>query len=236
MPANIWPSALSRNGVDALEQRVARQRVDPRRRAEVERVLALDQPQRLAAEQLAAAPRGPARPGGRGAAPSSRRRRASCTGASLAIRIWPGRHQREQRLQVARRPPGRVEEEVRVGRRLAPDPGQVGDAGVREDQPQAGVARADLDRVAAERGDAAAGVAEDRQPLLVGQREHVLERRVVEVEALRARVQLDAASAVGERAARLLERARRAGRAGRTGTAARSLAAASATTMSFACG
>jgi hypothetical protein len=57
------------------------------------------------------------------------------------------------------------------------------------------MARADLDGVAAERRDPAAGVAEDRDAVLVGEREHVGERRVIEVEALGARMQLDPARA-----------------------------------------
>ena len=53
--------------------------------------------------------------------------------------------------------------------------------------------RAGLERVPSERGDAAAGVAEDRQALLVREREDRLQVGMVEREALGARVQLDAA-------------------------------------------
>ena len=94
--------------------------------------------------------------------------------------------------------------------RLAPDPGEIRDAGVREDQAQVRVARAHLDRVPAEGRDAAAGVAEDRQPPLVGEREHGGQVGVVEIEALGARVKLDAARPGIEGAAELLQ-----GRVGR---------------------
>ena len=84
--------------------------------------------------------------------------------------------------------------------RLAPDPGEVGDAGVREDQAHPGVPAGGLDRVPPERRNAAAGMHEHRQAPLVRQREHRLQRRVVERELLRARVQLDPARAAAERA------------------------------------
>ena len=59
---------------------------------------------------------------------------------------------------------------------------EVADAVVGEDQPEARVAAGDLEGVAAERRDAAAGVDHDRQPTLVGQREHALEALVAQPE------------------------------------------------------
>ena len=118
--------------------------------------------------------------------------------------------------------------------RLAPDPGEVGDAGVREDQPHPGVPTGGLDRVAPERRDAAARVHQHRQAPLVREREHRLQPGVVERELLRARMELDSARAAGERALGLGERVVVRVRAGRTGTGGRRMRSASSITMSFA--
>ena len=64
-----------------------------------------------------------------------------------------------------------------------------------QDQAHPGIARAGLERVPAERRDAAAGVAEHRQALRIREREHPFERRMVEREALGAGVELDPARA-----------------------------------------
>ena len=123
-----------------------------------------------------------------------------------------------------------------MGGRLAPDPGEVGDAGVGEDQAQPGMARADLDGVAAERRDAAAGVAEDREAVLVGEGEHVLEVGMVEVEALGARVELDPACARCRGSGAPRRAARRCGSSRQNANRRPSLAAASAATTSLAAG
>ncbi len=93
-----------------------------------------------------------------------------------------GRHEREQRLHVGRHPPGGVEQQVRVVRRDAPDPRQVADAGVGEDQPRVREVLGELDRVQAERRDAAAGVDQHRQRALVGERDQLAHLGVVERE------------------------------------------------------
>ena len=67
----------------------------------------------------------------------------------MANRIWPGRDEREQRLQVGRHPPGGVEQQVRVVGGDAPDPRQVADPGVGEDQPRVGNSPASCDGVQA---------------------------------------------------------------------------------------
>jgi hypothetical protein len=77
---------------------------------------------------------------------------------------------------------------------------------VGEDQPHAGVALARLHGVAAERGNPAACMDEHRQPALIREREHRLERGVVEREPLRARMELDPACATVEGALGLGER------------------------------
>src|SRR5215213_9114068 len=93
-----------------------------------------------------------------------------------------------------------------MGGRLAPDPRQVRDSGMGQYQPQPGMARADLDGVASQRGNAAPRVADDRQAVLVGEGEDVLQVSVIQVEALRARMELDSARPVVEGAPRLRER------------------------------
>ena len=64
-----------------------------------------------------------------------------------------------------------------------------------------------LRQVLADRRHAAAGVDQHRQAVLLGQREHRVEPVVVDGELLGARVQLDAAGAEREAAARLVDRA-----------------------------
>ena len=76
-------------------------------------------------------------------------------------------------------------------RRGAPDPGEVADPGVREDQPRVGKVLGELDRVQPERGDPASGVDQDRQPALVRERDQLADRRMVERELLGAGVKLD---------------------------------------------
>ena len=90
-------------------------------------------------------------------------------------------------------PPRRVDEEVRVIRRDSPDPAQVADRRVGEDDPRVREAAGERDRVAREGRDPAAGVHEHGQPPLVCEREQRLDLRVRELEALRPRVELDPA-------------------------------------------
>jgi hypothetical protein len=73
----------------------------------------------------------------------------------------------------------------------APDPGQVADAGVRQDQAGAGELACQLYGVAAQRRDPAPRVHEHRQVALAGEGEDITQGGVVEREALGARVQLD---------------------------------------------
>ena len=70
----------------------------------------------------------------------------------------------------------------------APDPGQVRDARVGEDQAHVRVPAARLERVPAERGDPAPGVAEHREVALVRERKDRLQVGMVQREALGARV------------------------------------------------
>ena len=72
-----------------------------------------------------------------------------------------------------------------------PDPGQVADPGVGEDQPGVRELLGELDGVQAEGRDAAAGVDQHRQRALVGERDQGPDRRVIERELLGAGMQLD---------------------------------------------
>jgi hypothetical protein len=119
-------------------------------------------------------------------------------GASEAKRIWPGGHEREQSLEVGGHPPGGVEEEVRVIGRDPPDPGQVTDPGVSEDQPGVGVSTGELDGVEAEGGNPASGVDQDGQCALVSQGDEVTDGGMVERELLGARMKLDAPRPCGQ--------------------------------------
>ena len=85
-------------------------------------------------------------------------------------------------------------------RHLAPEPGEVRDRGVSEDQPRVTELSGELERVAAEGGNPAPGVDEDRQAALVSDRDEVAHRRQVEGERLGARVELDPPGARVERA------------------------------------
>ena len=69
-----------------------------------------------------------------------------------------------------------------------------------EDQPGVGELLGELDGVQAERRDPAAGVDQDRQRALVGERDDRVDLRVVERELLGARVELDPLGAGRERA------------------------------------
>lgn len=87
-----------------------------------------------------------------------------------------------------------------MGRQLVGDPSQVGDRGVGEDRGRARVRCGEAQRVGAKRLDPAAGVDQDRQAVLVGEREDGFHSGVREREALGAGVQLDSADARRDRA------------------------------------
>ena len=84
--------------------------------------------------------------------------------------------------------------------------GEVGDAGVGEDQLRARVRVDEALEAGRDRRQAPAGMDEDRDAALGGEREDGCEPLVVEKELLGARVELDAARAEVEAAARLLDR------------------------------
>ncbi len=84
-------------------------------------------------------------------------------GASEANTICPGGTSENSAARSARDPPGGVEQQVREIGGDAPDPGEVADPGVGEDQPRVGELAGELDGVQAERRDPAAGVDQDRQ-------------------------------------------------------------------------
>jgi hypothetical protein len=80
------------------------------------------------------------------------------------------------------------------------------DGAVGEDEPGAAVSLCPFERLGADLRGADAGVDHDRQPALVGQREHVVEPLVVHGEALAARVQLEPDGAAVEASLGLCER------------------------------
>ena len=148
-----------------------------------------------------------------------------------------GRHEREQRLHVGRHPPGGVEQQVGMIGRDAPDPGQVDDAGVGEDEAGVRVGAGQLHDVRARapgsRGRRGSGSA----AALVGDGGELPHRGMVKRELLGARVQLDPLARRRPVPARPRhERRRRWGSPGRTGSAARRTPRAAAITMSLAGG
>ena len=86
------------------------------------------------------------------------------------------------------------------------EPGEIGDAGVRDDQLRRRVCVDEAREVVGDRRQAAAAVDEDRYAPLGRDREHRREALVVEHELLRARVQLDAARAAIEAALGFVDR------------------------------
>jgi hypothetical protein len=78
---------------------------------------------------------------------------------------------------------------------VLPEPAEVGDAVVSEDERQLGVTGADGQRVTAQGRDAAPGMGQHRAAAFGRHGEHGLEALVVEPEALGARVELDAPGA-----------------------------------------
>ncbi len=107
--------------------------------------------------------------------------------------------EREQRPQVRGVPPGRVEVDVGVVGQLAPEPGEVGDAGVGEDDRRPAVAPGQIGEGLSKGADPCAGVNQDRRRRLCGGGEDPVDVRVLEPEVLAARVQLDPAGARRQR-------------------------------------
>ena len=114
-------------------------------------------------------------------------------GASLANRICPGGTS-ENRVDRS----AGIHQAV-SNRRFgwsgggAPNPGQVTDPRMGEDQPRVREVAGELDSVQPERRDPAAGVDQDRQRALVGERDDLADDRVIKREVLGARVELDPA-------------------------------------------
>ena len=117
-----------------------------------------------------------------------------------------GRDEAEEAQQVDRAPHGRVEEHARRTGEVTGEPGEIGDAGVRDDQLRVRVRVDEACEVVGDRRQAAATVDEDRHAPLGRDREDRCEPLVVEHELLRARVELDAARAEVEAALGLLDR------------------------------
>ena len=178
----------------------------PGRRAEVERVLAVEHAHDLLAHhraQLLGAQPGLERQ-------PHRLRRAddrAAVGRVARPHDVAGRAQRERRQHVGGRPPRGVDEQVRVVGQLAPQPRQVGDRAVGEDQPGVGELARQPHGVLPERRDAAAGVDQHRRLVLVRGRHELAHRRLGERELLRPRMQLDAVDAGVEAAPGLGHRA-----------------------------
>ena len=108
--------------------------------------------------------------------------------------------------QVDRAPRRGVEEDALAAGHAACELGEVGDAGVRDDQRRLRVAVDERAQPVGDRRQAAAAVDQDRHAPLGGDLEDGREPLVGGGELLRARVQLDAARAGVEAAARLLDR------------------------------
>ena len=168
--------------------------------------------------------------------PSMRRRSASSKCDSLAARSARrsefgsrpyGIVRREQDLlgrdlphqvdEVDDAPHRGVEEHSRHVREVARQPAEVGDAGVGDDQPDAGVALDESCEVVADRRQPAAAVNQDRHVALDREREDGVEPLVADRELLGAGMELDPAGAEVEAAPGLLDRASPRGRGARTG-------------------
>ena len=117
-----------------------------------------------------------------------------------------GRHEAEEAEQVDRAPHGGVEEDACRAGEVTGEPGEVGDAGVRDDQLRLRVCVDEACEVVGDRRQAAATVDEDRHAPLGRDREHRCEPLVVEHELLRARMQLDPARAAVETALGFVDR------------------------------
>ncbi len=130
----------------------------------------------------------------------------------LAVRVVAGVHDLLGRdlavevEQVDRAPGRRVEEDALAARHAAGELGQVGDAGMGDDQRRLRVAVDERAEPGGDRRQTAPAVDQDRHSVLGGDLEHRSEPLVGRGELLGPRVQLDAACARGEAALGLLER------------------------------
>ena len=105
--------------------------------------------------------------------------------------------------QVDRAPHGRVVEDARVPRERVRERAEVGDAAVGDDQLRPRVPVDEPLELLGDRRQAAASVDQDRHAALGREREDPVEPLVVQVERLRAGMELDAAGAEVEAAGRL---------------------------------
>src|SRR5207237_5682635 len=99
-----------------------------------------------------------------------------------------------------------VEEDARLSTEPVGESGEVGDAGMSDDQPRLGIAVDDASEVVRDRRQAAAAVDQDRDVALGGQLEDRRQALVVEQELLGPRMQLDAFRAKVEAPRRLADR------------------------------
>ncbi len=89
-----------------------------------------------------------------------------------------------------------------------PDPGEVGDADVRQDERRLRIPLAERQRVAAEGGDPEPGVDDHGQSPLRGDRQHRRHTRMPQIEPLRPRMQLHSPGTGGQTALELTDRVR----------------------------
>ena len=188
--------------VHPLEQDVDCEPLAARRRADVDRVLAPDQPLQLAShDALELLGREPE------VQSAARHQRSHEEGSEVrdvaSVEDLTGWNEREHRGEVARAPCRRVDEDVRAGRQLLPDPAQVGESAVGEDDPGLGVLLREHQGMQGERRDAPPRVDQDREPALVCEGEDLVHRGLGEVEPLSAGMQLDPARARVDAATRL---------------------------------
>ena len=196
------PTAITRTDVSRSSRRLYANRPGAGSRPEVERLVACEQPLGLAAED----------PGqlllrqARLEAESHRHRRRHERREVREVapeQELARRDECEEGGEVVRMPPRRVDEEVRMIRHDSPDPAQVADRRVGEDDSRLGKAAGKRNRVACEGRDPTPGVHEHGQPPLVREGEQRLDLRVRELEALRPRVELDPPRTGVDAAARL---------------------------------
>ena len=117
-----------------------------------------------------------------------------------------GRDAREHVQEVDRAPDRGVEVDARPPGEALGERGEIGDAGVGDDERRLRIGVVQPAEVLGDRRQPAPAVDEDRHAALRRQREDRLEPLVVEQEALRPGVELDPARARVERARRLLDR------------------------------
>ena len=122
------------------------------------------------------------------------------------VQHLPGRDAAEHVQEVDRAPDRGVEIDARSAGEAFGEGGEIGDAGMRDDQGRLGVGVVEPAEVVGDRRQAAPAVDEDGDAPLGGEREDRLEPLVVQEEALRPRVELDPARPQIEAPCRLLDR------------------------------